>query len=391
MGVFMNKASKIRKMIESRITLLGAGPMSKLSVDAIIDLASFYDLPIAMIPSRRQIECELLGGGYVENWTTEEFADYVHFHDKGKNIVLARDHCGPWQLEKLNYDGSTRSLNEEMVDVNSSLLADITSGFDVIHIDPSLGYKNNLNDDQVQDLVFVMIEYCESIKLKEILYEIGTEEQVFSATQVEFATEKLEKILVELQKRNLPKPKFYVQQTGTKVNEIRNVGSFDNQLDSKGILPSSFQLPKILEICNKNGVWLKEHNADYLSDLALQWHTRYGIHAANIAPEFGVAETRALINLAKKINALDLIEIMTEKVNLLGKWKKWMLDESTANEYEKMLIAGHYHFSEPWHKEWRAELEFRLLKKNINLHDEIYTEVRNSINRILVNFGYLNA
>ena len=39
---------------------------------------------------------------------------------------------------------------------------------------------------------------------------------------------------------------------------------------------------------------LKEHNADYLSDNALKWHKKFGIHGANVAPEFGVCETKAI-------------------------------------------------------------------------------------------------
>jgi len=58
----MSKLKKIQDLISRRITLLGAGPMSKFSVDAIIELSNFYNLPIAMIPSRRQIECKELGG-----------------------------------------------------------------------------------------------------------------------------------------------------------------------------------------------------------------------------------------------------------------------------------------------------------------------------------------
>ena len=49
----------------------------------------------------------------------------------------------------------------------------------------------------------------------------------------------------------------------------------------------------MIEICNRYDIFKKEHNTDYLSDEALQWHPRFGIHAANVAPEFGVAETKA--------------------------------------------------------------------------------------------------
>lgn len=382
----MSKLGKIKKLISRRITLLGAGPMSKFSVDAIIELANSYNLPIAMIPSRRQIECAKLGGGYVENWCTEDFAEYVRFKDTGDNVLLSRDHCGPWQLEQLNEHGAYNTLKDEMDLVKISIEADVKSGFDLIHIDPSLGFKHGLSKIDVREVVYELIDFCESIKTKEIIYEIGTEEQVYSSS--DDVESELKVILKDLENKSLPLPKFYVQQTGTKVIERRNVGNFDNPLDSKGYLPASFNLPRVTKLCEQNGVWLKEHNADYMSDEALRWHPRFGIHAANVAPEFGCIETQTIIDLAYLTSSTDLVTIMVEKVNSLNKWKKWMLENSEASEFEKMLIAGHYHFSEDWHLEWRSELRQRLKQININLDEFIYTEVKKSINRYLDCFGY---
>jgi len=382
----MSNLNKIKELISRRITLLGAGPMSKFSVDAIIELSNFYNLPIAIIPSRRQIECRELGGGYVENWSTEEFAQYVRLKDKGSNVLLSRDHCGPWQLEQLNKNGLPSTLEEEINLVKISIAADVKAGFDLIHIDPSLGFKHGLNKNEVREIVYELINFCETIRTSEILYEIGTEEQVYSSS--DDVESELKMIINDLKDKSLPIPVFYVQQTGTKVIERRNVGNFDNPLDSKGFLPASFNLPRVTKLCELNGVWLKEHNADYLSDKALRWHRRFGIHAANVAPEFGYIETQTLINLANKTSSVDLVKIMVDKVNELGKWKKWMLENSDSNEFEKMLIAGHYHFSENWHIEWRSELRTRLKKIDIDLDNYVYCEVKKSINRYLECFGY---
>jgi len=68
-------------------TLLGVGPMSKNCVDAAVELAEQYKTPLMLIASRRQIDSEQFGGGYVENWTTKNFADYVIKKDKNKNIL----------------------------------------------------------------------------------------------------------------------------------------------------------------------------------------------------------------------------------------------------------------------------------------------------------------
>ena len=53
-----------------------------------------------LIASRRQIESEKLGRGYVNNWSTEEFAEYVRKEMiKIIKLYLCRDHGGPYQNE----------------------------------------------------------------------------------------------------------------------------------------------------------------------------------------------------------------------------------------------------------------------------------------------------
>ena len=81
---------------KNKCTYLGIGPMSQNCVDVTIDLANNYECPFFLIASRRQIDSEQFGGGYVNNWTTEKFAKYVLEKSKKGNIYLCRDHGGPW-------------------------------------------------------------------------------------------------------------------------------------------------------------------------------------------------------------------------------------------------------------------------------------------------------
>ena len=68
----------LEKYIKDRkCTLLGVGPMSLNCIDATIELAEEHKSPLMMIASRRQIDAEQFGGGYVNNWSTETFSRYV--------------------------------------------------------------------------------------------------------------------------------------------------------------------------------------------------------------------------------------------------------------------------------------------------------------------------
>ena len=379
---------KLKRFMNSRrCTLLGVGPMSKNCVDAAIELSNDYEIPLMLIASRRQIEAEEFGGGYVNNWSTECFAEYVLENDRKGKIILARDHGGPWQS---NFEKEQKlSLRNAMESAKKSFQIDIESGFEMIHIDPSIDIYGELSVDETLLRLFELYEFCWSVAEQEkrkIIFEIGTEEQNGSNSSrfdSEYVVSETNKFC---KKNNLPVPTFVVIQTGTKVMETKNIGTFDNPFRIQGELPAEIQIPKILDMCNRNNIFLKQHNTDYLSDEALAWHPKLGIHAANVAPEFGVAETLAFIEILKKYKLNGLIEKFVKLSFESKKWQKWMLPESKAEEMEKAVIAGHYVFSDPEFVEIKSHTKSELQKHNIDLDKHLKSKVKNFIMRYLINF-----
>jgi len=371
-----------------RKTFLGAGPMSPISVQAVCNLANKYKMPVALIPSRRQVEAASLGGGYVNGWSTEEFVSFVRKLDKGSFVKLSRDHSGPWQYKQESVNGEKLTYSQAMSEVKESLSTDLKLGFDLIHIDPSLGLNFDRTQLQVEEDIIELLDFCASRMIAPCEFEIGADEQSTMPELVSVAEEKLSRVLSTIKVEGLPNPLFYVLQTGTKVMESRNIGSFDSKLPVSGLLPASVQLPEIIRMCESHGILIKEHNADYLSDMALKWHPRFGIHAANVAPEFGVTETRALLQAAKENGETKFIEEFSGIVLDGGRWKKWMLNNSQASDYQKVEIGGHYHFSDEKFVELRKRLEQDLSKKSINLNERVTESVSNSIDRYLRWFNY---
>ena len=146
------------------MTKLFIGPMSKNIVDVVIEKCNNSDDTIGLIPSRRQIEHD---GGYVNNWTTSEFVEYVR--TKSNNVILERDHAGPAQ-GKIPDDG-TKSLD-----------ADARACFDLIHIDP---WKEHINIEDGIDATISLIKTCNRVN-SNCLYEIGTEEAIKRYSHREF-------------------------------------------------------------------------------------------------------------------------------------------------------------------------------------------------------------
>lgn len=372
---------------KKRCTLLGVGPMSLNCIDAAIELSNYYDVPLFLIASRRQIDSREFGGGYVNNWTTQEYADYVIANDKKGKILLSRDHGGPWQNTMEVKDNL--SLRGAMESAKLSYLRDIEAGFQVIHIDPSVDIHGAPNRDEVLERVFDLYDYCwtQAKRLgRDIIFEVGTEEQSGSTNSQEELDYTLSQLLKFCQKNSMPQPTFVVIQTGTRVMETRNVGSFDSPLRIENEIPAEIQVPKMIEICNRYGVMMKEHNTDYLSDEALHWHPRLGIHAANVAPEFGVSETLALINILERFELNNISESILQISYESRKWEKWMLDKTTASDRDRSIISGHYIFSSPQFIEIKERAIKTLLKKQINLDEYLKDEVKKSIFRYMKNF-----
>ncbi|MBL7713904.1 MAG: class II D-tagatose-bisphosphate aldolase, non-catalytic subunit [Bdellovibrionales bacterium] len=373
-----------KRMAESQKTQLGIGPMSKNCVDVTVDLAQEFDVPLILIASRRQIEDRALGGGYVNRWSTDEFASYVRERDPGRKVILARDHGGPWQNE--TEFQKKIDLGAAMASAKKSYQADIDAGMQLLHIDPSLDPQGAPTTDQVLDRLFELYGFCHEYaksKGKGVLFEIGTEEQSVDGNnpeQVEYVLNRVKKFC---ESGRLPLPTFMVVQTGTKVMEMRNIGTFEIHFRRHG--------KKLVELCEKNGTYVKGHNTDYLSDEALRNYPLLGIHAANVGPELGVTETQALIQVMTSIRAKTWVDQFLQLAFESKKFEKWMMPGTQATDREKSIICGHYVFGTPEFAKLREEAENLTGAKGISLSQHLKDKIRHAIVRYMSCFNLVQG
>lgn len=281
------------------------GPMSKNVVDTIIEFCNRTNTHIGLIPSRRQIEHTK---GYVNNWSTKDFVEYVR--SKTDKILLVRDHSGPSQGE-FEDDGL------ESLSVDCKYL-------DVIHIDP---WKRYQDLDSGIEKTIELINYCHSIN-NEIEFEIGTEESIRK-----FEPQEIEYLIVQLQKRLSLKTykqiKYLVIQSGTSLKETNQTGNY-----------SSTRLESMIEIVKKYNLISKEHNGDYITVEKIYDKFKIGLDSINIAPEFGVIETNTYLNEINEEDFLEFYKICYES----KKWVKWVNEgfDPENNKKELVKICGHY-------------------------------------------------
>ena len=110
--------------------------------------------------------------------------------------------------------------------------------------------------------------------------------------------------------------------------ETKNIGIFSDFSEEF----EKSDVPSLLKLCEKYNIYIKQHNTDYLESNFLAKHPKFGIHAANVAPEYGVAETKRLFELIeehKEQNNLKKIESLEQK--LINN-----LDENSYSELIKL-------------------------------------------------------
>ena len=276
-----------------------------------------------------------------------------------------------------------------------SYAVDIAAGFDLIHLDPSI----DIHDEQVEPAellqrLFELYEFCEVQARRHgrrLVYEIGTEEQTGEQQDRDELADFLDQVKQYCQTSGAPEPFFVVVQTGTKVKETENVGNLSSPHRLKGIIPPEVQITRLVKLCEEYGVHVKEHNTDYLSDEVLRWHPRVGVHAANVAPEFGVVETRHILHLCQEFKLEAEQNEFLQLALDSGKWRKWLRDDTKAGDYEKAVMAGHYVFSQPQFVELKARIALQCKQSGFDLEESIRASLKHAMRRYLEAFNLLDG
>jgi hypothetical protein len=261
---------------------------------------------IGLLPSRRQVE---FNGGYVNNWTTEEFVNYI----KNKsNIVVERDHAGIGQGDENEYDSYK---------IDSMFM-------DIIHIDPWKKYS--FFEDGLLETI-KNINYISNINPK-VKFEIGTEESIRKFNFKEIV-ELIQELKMELNLNQFENIQYICIQSGVGLDLInrKNTGTFNLET-----------LRLMIEICRKFKKQSKEHNGDYLSKEDIQIRFDNGLDALNIGPEIAQIETEVYL---KHMNEIQINEFYQTCLDS-KKWVKWVNDNFDVTDKEKLImVCGHYNFN----------------------------------------------
>jgi tagatose-1,6-bisphosphate aldolase non-catalytic subunit AgaZ/GatZ len=324
--------------------------MSRNTVDVAIELGNELGLPLVLIASRRQVEARALGGGYAHNWSTESFAEYVRSHDSGKYVLLERDHGGPWQGQ-LSRERDM-SLADAMASATLSYKRDIECGFDLLHIDPSKGPSGTLVDLRTfTERTIELLEFCaaaakECGRAQSPAFEIGTDEGAMGSATPDEIKEMYLRVRSHCERSKIRPPAFVALPTGTSVRGRCNVGILDSTITTRGDIDADGSLARLLRFFSSQGVLVKQHNADYLSDKTLRWLATSPIAAINVAPQLGVVETLCLMATLRGEHRMMALDRFVELAIESHQWERWLPPDAVADNLERAAVSGHYVFSQ---------------------------------------------
>jgi tagatose-1,6-bisphosphate aldolase non-catalytic subunit AgaZ/GatZ len=359
---------------------LGVGPMSANCVDAVIDVAARNQRPIMLIPSRRQVEMSELGGGYVEGWTPADLMAYVRTRDTDRLVLVCRDHGGPWQ----HPTERAMSEDEAMQSSLDSFKEDVASGFDLLHIDTCLEGEGVASvRDAIDRLVLLYAEtqaYAQNLGRK-LMFEIGFEDQGVDTNEPRVFRAQIAEVMRRLDVVGLPRPAFIVAQTATKVRETENDGALTYAPAAVG-----HTIRELADVCHSHGSALKTHNADYLSAEALRHLAANGVSALNVAPEFGVVETRTLLGLMKEAGLSRVSENFLSLAFDSGRWRKWMKQDTKATDLDRAVVAGHYVFGTEEFRELKKQLAFAYDDSFNSVDKRLRTAIGHAVQHYLTHF-----
>ena len=177
-------------------------------------------------------------------------------------------------------------------------------------------------------------------------------------------------------------------QTGTLTRLTENVGHFNAE-----------NAAELSTSAARHGVGVKEHNGDYLPDSLLLEHPYLGVTAMNVAPEFGVVETRAYLELARveqrnipEQRRSKLSEVMAEYAVKSERWRKWVVGDVAQASVEAVLrdreltaqitdICGHYTYEIPAVKAELERMTANLADISVEAEKYVVYKIKESVDR----------
>lgn len=315
--------------------ILAVCPTSSAVIEGAVAAARDSESPLFFAATLNQVD---LDGGYT-GWTPSQLVERLRIAAGRARyfgpIVVGLDHGGPWLKDTHAQAGW--DLKRAIKAVRPSLSACVAAGYDLIHIDatmgPELGERPEMHEtiSRTVDLIRSVESSRHRLGLAPIGYEVGVEQIRGRTTDPRYLRSFATRLRGRLRAARLSGvwPCFLVVDVGTDLKTTR----FD--ADGARILSDT---------AASLGCRLKGHDTD---DVATpRAYPESGMGGANVGPEFAEVEYEALRRLVRREGQLtsagnvlepsNLLDILESAVVGSGRWRKWLLPDEQGLSFHEL-------------------------------------------------------
>ena len=406
----MNETPRLRKLLDriqelkkeghKPMSLLAVCPNSPAVIKAAFRAAKRNNAPILFAATLNQVDGD---GGYT-GMTQYDFVRVMKAEARRNDytgIYLACiDHGGPWlkdiqTLEMWPYE-------KAMEGVKRSYEAALLAGYELIHVDPTVDRflpKGKIIDiEVVAARTIELITHIENFRkergLSPIAYEVGTEEVHGGLADMSVFTKFLGLLKEGLAKNGCADawPCFVVGKVGTDLHTTFFDPDVARQLTST-VAPY--------------GSFIKGHYTDDVENP--EEYPVTGMGAANVGPEFTVAEYNALEELEAVENDLyeegrvamhsHMTDMLMRLVVDSGRWKKWVHGNESPDDFasitpdrQRWLIqtGARYIWQKPEAVAARRMLYDNLALNGLDAEGIVLSTIERAIDKYYVAFNLVN-
>ena len=401
---------KLRRLLDrvQELTAEGHKPMSLLAVcpnspaviKAAFRAAKRNNAPIMFAATLNQVDGD---GGYT-GMKQKDFVRVMKVEAKRNNytgpFIAAIDHGGPWlkdiqTIEMWPYEKAMAAVKKSYED---ALLA----GYELIHVDPTvdrfLPKGEIIKIETVAERTIELITHIENFRkskgLPAIAYEVGTEEVHGGLADMSVFNRFLDLLKEGLEKNGCADawPCFVVGKVGTDLHTT----FFDPEVAKQ-----------LTSTVAKYGSFIKGHYTDDVENP--EEYPLSGMGAANVGPEFTVAEFNALEELEALENKLydegnvamhsNMISILRSLVIESGRWKKWVHGNESADDFDSITpdrqrwliqTGARYIWQKPEAVAARQTLYSNLNLNGIDAEGIVLSTIERAIDKYYVAFNIVN-
>ena len=326
----------LRSQGQAQITLLAICPNSRAVLAAAVKVAAENDYPLLLAATLNQVDTD---GGYT-GWTPASFVAELDslaatYRYTGP-VYPCLDHGGPWLKDA--HTAAGLSTAQAMAAVKSSISACVAAGYNLLHIDPTVDRTLPAGSPLPIDLVVArtveLIQHADAevrrLAMPPISYEVGTEEVHGGLADLSSFTRFVTLLHHELAARDLAQawPCFIVGKVGTDLHT-----SFFDAATAAALTQQVVPF----------GSLIKGHYTDGVDNPAM--YPASGMGAANVGPEFTIAECEALAGLCRQEDALSLASPshfereLAGAVVRSGRWRKWLQPAEHGLPFDKLAAS----------------------------------------------------